>query len=81
MDLPGGKAGLVPLGKARYRNPSFSPSGEELAYSPDNAIWVYNLKTKKARGLSHPASGDADSCPAWSPDGKRLVFEPNTSCR
>ena len=63
---------------AEYHNPTFSPSGDRVAFDmadPRNGkvdIWVRDL----ARGVSSRftfSAGDA-ICPVWSPDGRRIVF-------
>ncbi len=55
----------------------FSSNGEEIAFSAASMegyydIYVYNLKSGKLRQLTHGYYDDRD--PAWSPDGKWMVF-------
>jgi Tol biopolymer transport system component len=59
-------------------DPSFSPSGEELAFSwngrtQDNFdIYVLNIRNGKLKRLTD--TPEADSSPAWSRDGRHLAF-------
>lgn len=52
------------------------PKGQRLVYSSDQKgtfdIWIRDLRTgAPVRVTEHPAR---DTMPAWSPDGKRIVF-------
>ncbi len=60
--------------------PAWSAGGGELAFTngaPGGAmapIYVLELNSGRQRPLTHPALGDNDFCPAYSPDGKWLAF-------
>jgi Tol biopolymer transport system component len=56
--------------------PAWSPNGEELAFSREDAgirsIFVKNIESGEERQLT---SGNSDDIqPAWSPDGETLLF-------
>jgi len=57
----------------QVRNPEMSPDGSTLAFAALNAIWTMDWPSGKARKL-HSEEGAIADFPAWSPDGRRLVF-------
>jgi TolB protein len=67
---------------ASDRSPAFSPDGTRIVFVSDrrvNAgsvnveIWVMGTEGKHARNLTH--SPYIDDHPAWSPDGRWILFE------
>jgi Tol biopolymer transport system component len=66
-------------GKPALKDVAASPNGKKVAFSTTYGIWVGNLETDKAKEITETA---ADSMtltvlryPAWSPNGKKLVFQ------
>lgn len=67
-------------------NPTWSPDGQRLAWASSRAngtldIWTMNADGSDARQLTTsrlvnplPGSGQVATQPAWSPDGRRLVY-------
>ena len=53
-------------------DPAVSPDGKNLAIAARGWIWLMNTATREAKRLSK--SGSVDSRPAWSPDGRQIVF-------
>jgi TolB protein len=53
-------------------DPSVSPDGKTLAIAARGWLWLMNTKTREAKRLTK--SGAIDSRPAWSPDGRKIVF-------
>lgn len=55
-----------------HDNPILSPDGLQLAYTRNDNIFVMDLASQRSRQLSFT---DTDKYyPAWSPDGKEIVF-------
>jgi Tol biopolymer transport system component len=90
MDARGGGLRLVGprrSGGGGSYTPAWSPDGRRLAFSssattPNNAeIYIVNADGSGLRRLTY-TQGDVDtlgddSWPAWSPDGRRIVFSSN----
>lgn len=56
---------------------SWYPDGKWLAIPDQDSIWLFSVDTGEKRKVTSPPAGDSDNSPAFSPDGKRLVFSRN----
>gem|GEM_PF-509240 len=70
-----GNVQVLPLPPGNYLLPRFSPEGNRLAIQagPARELWVYDLR----HGTANRLAADrviAYSAPAWTPDGRRIVF-------
>jgi serine/threonine-protein kinase len=70
-----GKSEELPLAPDNYMLPRFSPAGERFVVEvgPTRDLWSYDL----SRGTFTRLTSDrivAYSAPAWTPDGRRVVF-------
>ncbi|UCF37262.1 MAG: protein kinase [Acidobacteriota bacterium] len=54
----------------KYDQPRLSPDGRLLAMEITGDIWVYDLE----RATSTRVTYDGGNRPAWTPDGKKIVF-------
>jgi Tol biopolymer transport system component len=54
-------------------SPAFSPHGDSIAWATGGKLFVSALDGSGARAVTDGKDG-GDSEPAWSPDGRRLVF-------
>jgi sugar lactone lactonase YvrE len=70
----GGGGGLVRLATDTVYGAAWSPSGDEIAYAASGAILMTRPDGSGAHRVSNPDVGDFDAAPAWTPDGKQLVF-------
>jgi Tol biopolymer transport system component len=60
-------------------DPTWSPDGEQLAYSGTNVfgnrgIFVLTVATGDARLLTHEGGGSFEVTPSWSPDGNSIAY-------
>ena len=62
---------LPPAASTPWR-PSFSPDGEEIAFSMSGSIWKIKIGEDLAYELT--ANSTYDSSPVWSPDGRWIVY-------
>ncbi len=65
-------------GNACCFQPSFSPTGKEIAYLQDRTqIMAMDIESKKSRivlpAINNYSYKDGDQCYAWSPDGKWIA--------
>jgi eukaryotic-like serine/threonine-protein kinase len=56
---------------------SWYPDGKWLAMPDQGSIWLFSVDTGEKRRVTYPPAGDSDDTPAFSPDGKHLVFSRN----
>ncbi len=59
--------------------PALSPDGTQLAFISSRVtgstnIWILDMKTRKLRNLTNTNAPAGNFRPAWSPDGKWIVF-------
>jgi TolB protein len=62
----------LPTLAAGPTDPAVAPDGRAVAIAARGWLWIVDLTTREARRLTR--GGDIDSSPAWSPDGRQLVF-------
>ena len=55
-----------------FHGPAWSPSGSEVAFTCRGDLWVASVEGGEARALTRGLDEDRD--PAWSRDGKSIVF-------
>lgn len=66
----------LPVFNAGPMYPAASPDGRSLAFSARGWLWLLDLETQQAQRVTQSAGMDAR--PAWSPDGRELVFVRDT---
>ena len=52
----------------------WSPDGKSIAFAGPSGLYVASVETPAVRRITHPAPGADDWGPAFSPDGKSLMF-------
>ena len=55
------------------RWPKLSPSGTQVAFTAFNKIWVQDMPSGEPRRLTED-EGVGEFMPAWTPDGKEIVY-------
>jgi dipeptidyl aminopeptidase/acylaminoacyl peptidase len=61
-----------------YRNPRLSPDGRLVTVDiqeQSRQVWLFDLSRETLTPLTF--EGSANGTPAWTPDGKRIVFQSN----
>lgn len=79
LRLPGGTPTRLTFTDAEERTPTWSPDGEQIAFSNDAdgdaEIYVMNRDGSGVRQLTD--NHVWDSSPSWAPDGERIAFARN----
>ncbi len=73
-----GRPQLLPVPRAGYRYPRFSPDGRRLVFSIEAStrtlvgdIWEYDLASRR---ISRITFDTASGNPEWSPDGRSIIY-------
>jgi len=53
--------------------PNWAPSGRQIAFFRDGALWIVGANGSGAHRLTSPGTS-TDGSPRWSPDGRRIAF-------
>jgi dipeptidyl-peptidase-4 len=64
---PGGETSVLNLSSYVW-----SPKGDSILFTGDNDLWIYDVRTHKARRLTHDEAGE--EFPTFSPAGGRVAF-------
>jgi Tol biopolymer transport system component len=75
-----GQEQLLPAVAHNYIYPRVSPDGRRLAVEileQEEQTWIYDISSDHLTRLAF--EGSVNNIPAWSPDGKRVVFSSNRS--
>ena len=75
MDATSGRVHVLHVLGDAFANPSWSPSGDHIAYAAIDAIAILDIHTRTVARISH----GYDAHPSWSPDGKEIAFEHDAS--
>ena len=70
----GDPTNLTP-GATHANDPDWSPGGRRIAFSLNGDLAVMKANGSNEHLITHPASGVSDAEPAWSPDGRWIVYE------
>lgn len=54
--------------------PAFSPDKKQVAYQAVGKIWIHDLPSGETRRMTDQTFVGHEYSPAWSPDGKSIVF-------
>jgi Tol biopolymer transport system component len=61
-----------------YRQPRLSPDGRRVAVAieeQETRVWLYDLARDTLTRFSFQGQGSINYNPAWTPDGKRILFQ------
>lgn len=81
-DIPSQTLNVLDETAASYTPAALAPDGQQVAYDREGQAWLYNLATGESRPFDPSAFAGWPSWPtamlgnpAWSPDGRYLVWE------
>jgi serine/threonine-protein kinase len=73
-DRTGATEDLTDINEPYVDGPKFSPDGNRIAFSigaEQSDVWTYDLRPRVLTRITHDG---ASTAPAWSPDGRQIVF-------
>jgi dipeptidyl aminopeptidase/acylaminoacyl peptidase len=75
MDADGSDAHALTSGRSSNHSPRWSPAGDTIVFTHDRDIYVMNVDSTGMTNLTPTSETDFyDRDPAWSSDGRRIVF-------